>query len=162
MKWNAEQVFEIAERIDSNAIEFYTKAADLHSASADVSFLRDLARMEMSHRDQFAVWRRALPDGDREPPADYPYLTASLQLESMAGSHGGEGRLSNAFPLSAQDRLRDVVLAGLRGEEKTIVFYLELRELAAGERSRSEMDRIIAEEKQHAATLVHKLAELDE
>ncbi len=162
MKFNVDQVFEIAERIEGNAAEFYTKAADIHSASSDVAFLRDLAQMELNHQKLFAAWRRALPDLDREPPSDYPYLVASLQLESMAGAHGGEGRLSNAFPLGAEDSLRDVVLAGLRGEERTIVFYHDLRELVPADRGREEMDRIIREEKRHAAVLAAKLAELDE
>lgn len=161
MKFTAEAIIEIAERVEANAAEFYTKAAELHSAGNDVAFLRSLAKMELDHERQFAGLRQALPDSLRPDPADYPYLVASLRLDSMASAHGGEGTLSNAFPLTAQDSLRQVVLAGLRGEERTIVFYLELRQLLAVEQAQELVERIIAQERNHVAVLVGKLMELD-
>jgi len=161
MKFTADAVLELAERIEANAAEFYSKAADLHAASTDVRFLRDLARMELDHERQFAEMRRQLPDSLQPSPADFPYLVASLQLDSMAGAHGGEGRLSNADPLTPHDSLSKLVRCGLSGEERTIVFYADLRRLVGAEPVGRKIDQIIAQERNHAAVLAGKLAELE-
>ena len=100
--------------------------------------------------------RRQLPDSLQPSPADFPYLVASLQLDSMAGAHGGEGRLSNADPLTPHDSLSKLVRCGLSGEERTIVFYADLRRLVGAEPVGRKIDQIIAQERKAIAEVIRE------
>jgi rubrerythrin len=157
VQFNADEVFEMAERVEQNGADFYIKAADIHAGAGDVEFLRRLARMEEDHRKTFAEVRAALPDADRQLPDDYPYLKATLFLNTMADAHGGEGLLSQAIPLTREDTLEQLVLRALHFEEDTILFYLGLKDLVPANRGRDRIDRIIEEEKLHVAILAGEL-----
>ena len=157
LKFNAAEVFEMAERIETNGAEFYTKAADLHAGTRDVGFLRRLAKMEYGHRDTFAEMRRRLPASARELPDDYPYLKASLYLGRLADIRGGEGTLSQADPLQASDSLRDIVCKAISLEEKAIAFYAGLRDLVPDGQGKIQVDEIIREEQLHVVILTEEL-----
>jgi rubrerythrin len=155
--FTADEVFQMAERIEINGAEFYTKAADLHSKTADVAFLRGLAKMEYQHRDTFAAMRKALPKAATELPAEYPFLKATFYLNMLADAHGGEGALSSVDPLTATDTLGDLLRKAIRLEEQAIVFYLGIREMVPANRGREKIDEIIAEEKSHVVILADYL-----
>jgi rubrerythrin len=159
-KFNADEIFEMTERIETNAIDFYVKAADLHESSGDVAFLRKLAEMERGHLAAFAEMRRQLPDALRQPPDDYPYLKATLYLNLLADAHGGEGGLSQADPLTAGDSLRSILLKAVNMEQRAIAFYLGLKEMVPANRGRGQINRIVAEEQSHIVMLAAELRKL--
>ena len=158
--FNADEVFGMAERIEQNAADFYTKAACLHAQTSDVQFLNKLAAMELGHRDLFAALRAKLPPASREPPAADPYLKASIYLNSIADAGGGEGTLSNATPLAATDTLIGIVRRGIRMELEAVAFYVGVKEVVPAESGRSQIDRIIAEERGHVVVLADELRKL--
>ena len=154
-----DEVFGMAERIEQNAVDFYTKAASLHARTADVAFLKKLAAMEQEHRNRFAAMRAQLPPASRVPPATAPYLHATLYLNTIADAGGGEGTLSNATPLSATDTLVNLVCGAVRMELEAVAFYGAVKE-AVPESARSQVDLIIAEECAHVVILVAELRKL--
>jgi rubrerythrin len=160
MVLTVDEVFTIAERVEENAADFYTKAADLQSAPEDVEFLRRLAAMERGHRNGLAAMRKSLTDEMCRRPEESPYPNATLYLTTMADAHGGEGVLSQADPLTASDTLEELVKKGIAFEERTILFYLMLKDWLPNDLGRDQIDRIIKEEKQHLLDLTAKLAGL--
>lgn len=157
IKYNMDEVLQMAERIEGNAAEFYTKAADLHSSAPDIDFLRSMARMENEHRDIFSALRKRLPAAMRQTPDDYPYLKATLYLNEMADVLGGEGTLSQSDPLTASDSLADLLRRGIGFERQAILFYIGIRELVPENRGKKEVDTIVEMEKQHMVELVQHL-----
>ena len=119
-----------------------------------------LAKTERDHRDVFATMRRELPASARKLPDEYPYLKATLFLNSLAGTGGGEGVLSNADPLTSEQPLQQILRKGIRMEQTAILFYLGLRDAVPANRGRDKVDRIIAEEKDHLTELTAELARL--
>lgn len=160
LKFNADEVLQMAERIEVNGAEFYTKAADLQARKADAAFLRSLARMEYGHRDTFAAMRKALPKAAAEIPADYPFLKATFFLNLLADAHGGEGSLSCVDPLSAKDSLSDILQKAIRLEQQAIVFYLGIREMVPARNGRAKIEEILAEEQSHVVVLTAHLQKL--
>lgn len=160
MNFNVDEVFGMAERIEMDAAEFYTKAADIHADHQAAAFLRALAKMEYEHRDTFAAMRKTLAPKMRQLPDEDPYPKATIFLDTFADAHGGEGTLSMAAPLTASDRLDDLVKKGIAFERHTILFYLALKDLVPEGRGKDQIGRIIDEEKQHVVALTEKLAEL--
>lgn len=158
--FTADEVFGMAVRIEQNAMDFYTKAADMHAKTADVQFLKRLATLERGHRDTFAAMRTKLPPADRQPPASDPYLKATLFLNLIADAGGGEGALSVVEPLSDTDTLIDIVRRGVRMELEAIAFYVGIKAAVPEEAGRSQVDYIIGEEREHVVVLADELRKL--
>ena len=159
-RFNADQVFMMAERVEQNAADFYTKAAALHSATQDVEFLRRLAKTERDHKAVFGAMRKKLPARGKLPPDEYPYLKATLFLNTIADAGAGEGSLSTATPLTKSDSLEDLVRKGIRLEIEAIAFYTGLRALVPVSLGKRRIDTIIAEEQRHMVELAWCLRQM--
>ncbi len=157
IRFNADEVLAMAERIEENGAAFYRKAADLHRAPNDVRFLLQLAEMEDRHRATFAAMRASLDAAAREETVYDPYLEAELYLNAMADSHGGEGTRSVLETLSEKDTVEDLLRLAIQLERHSIAFYVGLLEMIPPRLGQSKVQEIIAEERQHVATLAAEL-----
>ena len=156
IRFNADEVFEIAERIEANAAAFYRRAAELHSGDGESAQLGRLAEMEDRHKATFAAMRAELPERMKEETAFDPYMEAALYLHEAADTHGGEG----APVLSGKESMEDILRIAVRLEEKSIVYYLGIRDMVPAKLGAEKVDRIIAEEKSHIVTLAEELRKL--
>ena len=162
IRFNADEVFGMAERIEADGAAFYRKAAKLHAKSKRgiAGFLLKLAAMEDQHRATFAAMRaQASRQGPEETVFD-PYLEAELYLNAKADSHGGEGSPKAAAALTGKETLAEVFRIAIGLEEKSIVFYAGLRDMAAGPQDQDRVDTIIEEEKSHLVMLTAELRKL--
>jgi len=158
IRFNADEVFEMAEKIEVNGAAFYRRAAALHAQDKEsVAFLTRLAEMEDEHRATFAAMRAELPERLREETAFDPYLEAGLYLNAMADSHGGEGTPAAADSLTGKESMTDVLRIAIGLEEKSIVFYLGIQDMVPEKLGKDKIGRIIAEEKSHMVTLAGEL-----
>ena len=155
--FNADEVFGMAERIEENGAAFYRKAADLKSATDSRQFLLKLADMEDHHKATFAAMRGQLSDAMKGDTAFDPYMEASLYLAAMADAHGGEGSPSVAAGLTENASLDQILRIALGLEEKSIVFYLGIKDMVPEKLGKDKIDAIIAEEKSHIVTLAGEL-----
>jgi rubrerythrin len=157
--FNADEVFEMAERIEANGAAFYRRAAELHGGTgdADAAFFRRLADMEEQHRRTFASMRGELTDRMREETAADPYLEASLYLQQLGNSHGGEGTPSATAALTGQESVGEVLRTAIGLEQESIAFYHGLKDMVPPRLGRDKVDAIIAEEKHHVADLAREL-----
>jgi rubrerythrin len=156
--FNADEVLKMAERIEADGAEFYRRAAKLHAKSGgNTGFLLRLADMEDEHRRTFAAMRAALPPRLREETAFDPYLEATLYLQGLADAHGGEGAPSAARALTGKETMADILRTAIGLEEKSIVFYLGLKDMVPPEMGRDRVEAIVAEEKSHIVTLAAEL-----
>jgi rubrerythrin len=159
-RFNADDVFRMAEQAEQNAAEVYTRAADLQPNKQDVEFLRSLAGMEYRHKELFAAMRARLPAANRELPKDDPYVKATLELVEMVFARSGEGSPTLSRPLAASATLKAILEQAIRGELEAIAFYDSLRDLVPADRCRDSLDRIISEEKGHFVALSRRLQEI--
>ena len=159
---SADEVLEVAERIESNGAAFYRRAADLRpeSETGVRELLRRLAAMEDRHLATFQAIRRDLSARMREPTAADPFMEASLYLKQMADTHGGEGSRAPAEALNGTESVEELLRTGVRLEEKSVVFYVGLREMVPAKLGRDRIDAVILEEKQHIVDLARALRDL--
>ena len=150
--FSADEVFEMAEQIERNGAAFYRRAAELHVADADRTFLLDLAATEDLHEKTFAAMRADLPAKMRESTAADPYMETHMYLQEAANTHGGEGAPSVAAALTGDESMQDILRTAISLEEKSIVYYVRLKDMVSG-RSQEKIDAIIGEEKQHVEAL---------
>lgn len=159
VRFNADEILRVAERIEENAEKFYRRAAELHS-NENVQFLLELAEMEKDHRVTFAKIRESLTQAEKEPTVYDPMDESVLYLQTMADLHGGEGDPEVAKSLTGEESLESIYLKAIELEKKTILFYMALEPLVPPEYGAAQVSRVIAEEKSHVVLFSRKLNEL--
>lgn len=164
IKFNADEVFQIAIRSEANAAAFYRKAAELHAARNPecVPFLNAMARMEDDHETIFANLRDALSaaSDNTEASTNDPYMEATLYLQALTDGTAPEGCPQDAEKLTGNESLKDLLLTSIQMEKDAIVFYLALRDLVPADEGRDNVSTIITEEKSHIVTLAGELRKL--
>lgn len=121
--FNADEIFEMAIRIENNAGDFYRKAANLQSDTENKKFLEGLAHMEDQHKKIFTDMRRTLKEKEKDPKVFDPYDETSQYLGAMADTMGGEGSPSAADSLIGNETLEEILQTAVGLEKDTILFY---------------------------------------
>jgi rubrerythrin len=157
--FSVDEVFEMAEQIERNGAKFYREAAQKTSDKAIQKMFVDLAAMEDGHLRIFQEMRKQLAAGEKEPMVFDPDNEASLYLQSMADSHGIEGRKNLMTKLTGKETTREIFEIAINAERNSIVFYTVLKGLvsAAG---KDKVEAIITEEVGHLAVLKLQLIKL--
>lgn len=158
VKFNAREVFEIAESIEDNGVTFYRAAADMHPNHADL--LNKFADMEEQHKATFAAMKESILGMGEDDVLNDPNNNASLYLDSIAETHGGEGSSGITQQLTGNETVEDVMDLAVHAEKKSILFYVGLKDLVPESLGKKHVDRIISEEKQHVITLLAEKAKL--
>jgi rubrerythrin len=157
VKFNADEVFAMAEKIEQNGAAFYRKAAGMFKDEGTLDFLTRLAEMEDEHKRIFEQMRNTLEPTDKAETAYDPYDEAALYLEEMADTHGGEGSPDVAASLTGNESKEDILQTAMGLEKKSILFYIGIKGLVPEKMGQEKIDRIIDEERSHVATLAREI-----
>ena len=158
--FNADEVFEVAVRIEDNGAAFYRKAAAIQMEEENRAFLEKLALMEQQHKKTFIEMREQLTDKEKESQVYDPDGEISLYLNAMADAHGGEGTPSVGDSLTGEESLQDILNIAIDLEKKSILYYVGLKEMVPPRLGSNKIDTIIAEERKHIAQLSDVLAKV--
>jgi rubrerythrin len=153
IRFNIDEVFVMAVKIEENGAAFYRRAAELHAGGDFETTLKDLADMEDEHKKIFTEMREQVGEDEKLEQAYDPFNEAVLYLNSMADYHGGEGSQSAADKLTGDETILDIVRTGIELEKKSILYYLGLKDLVPQRLGKEKMDKIIVEEKKHVVQL---------
>ncbi len=154
IKFNADEIFEMAEQIERNGAKFYRKAAE----SIDIDhrdLLLRLAVMEDEHEKTFAAMRGELSDAEKTPLTFDPDNDAALYLQAMA-----DGKVFKSDPseaLSGDESIQDILKTAIGLEKDSIVFYTSMKELVPKTSGKEKVDAIISEEVGHIVELTKRL-----
>jgi len=151
--FNADEVLEMAIRIEENGAAFYRKAASLQSDAPNREFLEKLASMEDHHRVVFERMRKSLWGAGKTETVFDPEGELSLYLASMADRHGGEGSPVVADALTGEEKMDEIITTAIGLEKESILFYVGLKDLVPLKYGREEIDEIIREERRHIVQL---------
>ena len=156
-RFPANEVFEMAIRAEQNGAAFYRKAAEVLEEKSSVAFLTELAVMEDDHEKVFSGMRKNLSEMEQKDTVFDPHDEASLYLAAASDAHGGEGSPAVAATLTGDETLEQILRIAIKLEQKSILFYLGLRDLVPEQLGKDRVDAIIEEEKKHVAGLVRQL-----
>ena len=151
--FNADEIFEMAIRIEENGAAFYRKAAELNADQETRKFLSNLAAMEEVHQKVFAEMRKTLKDIEKGGKVFDPNDELSLYLASLADTIGGEGNPAAADALTGGESLDQILNTAIGLEKDSILFYLGLKDMVPEKHGRDRIDDIIKEERRHVAQL---------
>jgi len=159
-RFNAIEVFEIAEQIERNAAAFYRKAAELFEESDVAGIFTKLAGWEVGHEAAFAEMRKQLFDEPAElstfDPEDAP-----LDAKAMAGLAAFGLRPDPAAELAGCKTRADVLKMALQKEKDTIVYYTGLKEFVPVAVAINKIGEIITEELRHIRIINQSLEQCE-
>jgi rubrerythrin len=151
--FNADDMFEVAIRIEENGARFYRKAAEGQSVAENKALLEKLAGMEDHHKSTFEKMRSHLSQAEKTTTVFDPLDESSQYLKVMADTHGGEGSPAAADALTGKETISDIIDTAIGLEKESILFYLGLKDMVPPKYGQAKLDNIINEERKHIVQL---------
>jgi rubrerythrin len=160
IKFNADEIFEMAEQMERNGAKFYNKAAEASAAARSRELLRDLAAMEVVHEKTFADMRTELSGKERAATVFDPDDVAASYLQAFADGHVFNVNQDPSELLTGREKMEEILERAIGLERDSIAFYMGIRESVPENLGRDNIDGIIREEMKHVTTLSRELAAL--
>lgn len=158
MKFNLNEIFEIAVHIEQAGNKFYKKAAQKIPKHSD--FFTFLANEEISHEYIFKKMESEFASKDYLETIWNPDNIISQYFDSLTSSAIFKST-SELDKLFDQDiTIMDVIDWAIQREQETILFFTGLKEGFKSEDDRKKIDKIISEEINHVHKLMVKKSEL--
>jgi rubrerythrin len=151
--FNADEIFEMAQQLERNGAEFYTRAASETTDPEAQKFLKELAAMEIDHEKTFAALRSQLTATEKQSTVFDPQGEAAQYLKALADTRVFFEKEVDTSSL--EGILKEAVVA----EKDSIIFYLGMRDMVPDAKGKSRIDGIIQEEMGHIKLLSRKLAD---
>lgn len=152
-EFNANDIFEIAIKIEQNGAIFYRDAANQVKGENHKKFLLDLAKMEEDHKATFANMKKELKDEETFSTTFDPNDENVLYLKALADTRVFFDKKQPG------EKLKDILGSALQAEKDSIVFYLGMKALVPAKLGQAKIDTIIKEEMSHIRILAGKLTE---
>jgi rubrerythrin len=159
--FNADEIFEMAIEIELNGAKFYREAAGNATDAEIKKMLIEMALMEDGHVVTFTKMREDLGEQEKEQTVYDPNNEAAMYLQTMADSHGIEGKKSVTEKLTGQESTREILEIALNAEKDSVVFYFGLRGYVSAQAGKDRVEAVIVEEISHITRLNQELAALD-
>ena len=153
MRFNADDVLEMALGIERNGAAFYRRAAELQQDAHARATLLELAAMEEDHEKTFADMRKGLTAEEQRETTYDPEGQLPLYLRAMADNQVFDTKTSPADRLTGKESVAHLLRYAIGMEKDSIVFYLGLQELVPKRLGAARIGDIIKEEMGHIATL---------
>lgn len=157
IKFNADEIFEMAEEIERNGAKFYRKAAEKAPDAEGKKFFNSLAKMEDRHLEIFQEMRKDLKPEEKGETVYDPQNEAMQYLQAMADSHGFEGKVSPTQEFTGSESMKETIEIALNAEKESVVFYYGLKSLVPVKMGLDKIEKIIHEELGHITTLLKYL-----
>jgi rubrerythrin len=158
--FSADEMFEVAERIERNGAYFYRTAAKSVTDPTMHQRLLDLAAWEDGHEKTFAAMRAELTDAERQPTVFDPEDESGLYLAAMADGHVFDVRSDPAAALSGKETLAEILQMAIGREKDSVVFYVGMQNFIPPRLGKQRVEAIVKEEMGHIALLSGELRQL--
>ena len=160
VKFNIDEIFEIAEQIERNGAAFYRKTAGSTRAVHSQRVLGGLADMELQHEKTFKAMRAKLAKLPADAVAFDPQRDAALYLQAFADGFVFPVNVNPADRLTGKESLEEILRVAIVLEKDSIAFYVGIRELVPAELGKEKIETIIREEMSHVTLLSQERAQL--
>ncbi len=156
--FNADEILEMAVRIERNGAKFYRSAAEGFTNETAKKTLLDLAVMEDGHEKTFSKMKEKLSDKEQAPTVFDPDGEAAGYLQAMADGYVFDVKTDPSEALTGKESWREIIKKAIGLEKDSIVFYTGIREFVPESLGRDEVEEIIREEMGHITMLRKALA----
>ncbi len=162
IRFNADEVLQMALQIERNGAKFYRHAAERKTDPRTQETLLDLAAMEDRHYDTFAAMRAQLPPEAQEETVFDPYQELPLYLRALADRRVFDVYQDPVAQLTGQESTAQMLEFALGIEKDSVVFYVGMKDLVPAEVGGPHIDAIIKEEMTHISIIGGRLRAVTE
>ena len=153
VEFNAFEIFEIAEKIERNAVKFYRRAAELFDDSRARNLFVKLAEWEVAHEQVFANMRKELSEQGPEMRTFEAENDVVFDAQSMAGLAVFGNKMVPSAELTGKESITDILKSAIEKEKDTIIFYTGLKDFVSAQAAKDKIAEIIKEEMHHIRIL---------
>lgn len=155
--FSADEIFEVAQRIERNGARFYRKAANGIANKDMKKVLEELAAMEVKHESAFAAMREELAGSEQMPAVFDPDDEVGMYLCAMADGKIFDVKTDPSEQLKGSETIHDILNKAITMEKDSIVFYLGLEEYVPPESGKNKVREIIKQEMGHLTLLTRRM-----
>lgn len=155
--FNANEVFDIARRIEQNGATFYRAAAEIMADAKSKKLMNDLAAMETQHEAIFASMQEKLSGGETEDTMYDPHEEAYAFLKGMADKYVFNPNEEPGRAMKAGANVVAVLNEALQREKDSVIFYEGIKVMVPEKYGRKRIDDIIEQEMGHIMLLTKEL-----
>jgi len=152
-KYSVFEIFQLAEKIERNGVDFYRKAAGMFSDAKMKGVLLQLADWEVEHERHFREMRREYVREMNEMVEFNPAAVVTENPQAIDGLSLLVIRPNKALELTGKEDKGEMLEKALAIEQETVRFYEELERSVRDLGGKYETGKIIAEEKRHIKTI---------
>lgn len=160
IQFSADEILEIAERIEENGVAFYAAGCQAVSDPEAAALLQRLSSWEMAHVKLFKTMRSELIAEERTPTVFDPEDQMALYLQSMADRTVFTSKMSPSEMFGPEPSLRHVLQLALEREKDAVVFYTGIQDMVPARLGLARIGAIIKEEISHVAMIEKQLGGL--
>jgi rubrerythrin len=154
MKFNVDEIFEMAEHIERNGAKFYRNAAGIVQNAHARETLSGLAAMEDEHERTYAELRMKLVKPEERRDTVYESdMSAMEYIRSWADKHVFDIDADIYAELGGDESLDEILSRAIRREKESIILFEGLKDSLNADEDRARVDRIIQEEMDHIKIL---------
>ncbi len=153
IRFNADEILQIAQEIERSGNLFYSTAAQHVTDISIRELLLNLAKWEQIHEEIFSNMRAELEQSEKEATSYDPQNQLADFLKHVA-----EGKV---FPISKSDfedftekPIEEVIEEALTKEKDSIIFYTAMINFTPAKLGKEKIKKIIDEEIGHIAQLI--------
>ncbi len=152
---NIREVLEIAVTMESDGIDFYTKAAGVFSDKAVKNILLELAEWEKKHYAQFSKLRDEIIE--QSEPIVSPDGQAMLYLKAFVTGAIFDVNASPLDYIKPDSTVEQVFKVAIGLEKDAICCYCGIRLVLCDAAAKDKIDQIIKEEMEHVRILSEQM-----
>jgi len=160
IKFNADEVFELAEQMERNGARFYRRAARAADDQRVRDVLERLAAMEDDHEQTFVAMRAELTGKERAPTVYDPEGEAAGYLRAMVGGHVFDVKTDPSTQLTGKESIGEIYRTAIGLEKDSVVYYLGIAKFVPESLGEEKVNDIIKEEMGHITLLSNELVSL--
>ena len=155
--FNADEVFEIAERIEVNGGKFYRRAAEMIEDAEAKELMLRLAAMEDDHERFFSALRAQAKKNDGEDLGFDPDGEAAAYLQAFADGHVFDVSSDVSEKFKGVETVEEIIRTAIGFEKDAIVFFLGIKSFVPEWLGKDKINELIKEEQRHIVILTNAL-----
>ncbi len=158
MKFNADDIFEMAEEIEREGAKFYRKAAENACCDTAKEMLAELASMEDDHLTTFSQMRSQLSGAEIKATVFDPQGEAAMYLQAFADGKVFDRSVAPSEKLTGSESVDEILHIAIGLEKDSIAFYLGIKQMVPVDMGKERLDAIISEEMGHVRILAKAMS----
>jgi rubrerythrin len=149
--FNADEIFEMAERLERNGANFYREASHNVLDPQAKKMLIQLSQMEENHEQTYKELRANLKSDEKTATVFDPNNESMEYLRALADT-----RVFFEAKIDLKS-MEEILKAAIMAEKESIVFYLGMKEIVQNSLGEKRIEQIINEEMGHITMLSREL-----